>query len=211
MKLSKTLVACGLVLGSTSWVSGTVSAHSSESTRVRVQLNVAGTNFTDCPIVPAEMTCLGAAVRAEAVRSEVGDMESRTRTVSVTVVEVHLHADGTFEIGAVVNSGSGPGRVKAEGVRSARVKAAVPMSDGSTAMVQFRLKGTGPSTPFSGMATEPQPGCASGSADVSFKGKSRDATATGQLTIGTDVQVPTDAAGPAFLQSERDRGVCTTM
>jgi hypothetical protein len=157
------------------------------------------------------MTCLGASVRAEAVRSEVGEMESRTRTVSVTVVEVHLHADGSFEIGAVVNSGSGPGHIKAEGVKSARVSAAVPMADGSTAMVQFRLKGSGPSTPFSGTETVPEPGCASGSADLTFMGMSRDAVATGQLTIGTDVQVPTVAAGPAFLVSERDRGECTTM
>jgi hypothetical protein len=85
------------------------------------------------------------------------------------------------------------------------------MGDGSTAVVRFSLSGTGAISPYSGTATVDETACPSGTADISYRGRTRDAIATGQLTIGGVVQVPTVAAGPAFLQSEHDEGACTPM
>jgi hypothetical protein len=190
---------------------GSADAGSKESARVRYDFKVASSNFTDCPTPAIETVCLGTGVRVTQVKSKVGEMESKATSIDVNVFEIHLHPDGTFEIGTLVNSGSGSGRLELEDLRSAKVRGSVAMSDGSTAVVRFALAATGPVSPYSGSATVDEPGCPSGSADIAYSGKSTDAIATGQVTIGSDVQVPTVAAGPASMLTERDKGACTPV
>jgi hypothetical protein len=211
MKQWKTLLVSASLVMPIVMATGTAQAGSNESARVRYDFKVASSDFTDCPTPAIETVCLGTGVRVTQIKSKVGEMESKATTIDVNVVEVHLHADGTFEIGALVTSGSGSGRLELEDLRSAKVRGSVAMSDGSTAVVRFSLTATGPVSPYSGSATVDEPGCPSGSADIAYSGKSTEAVATGQLTIGTDIQVPTVAAGPAFMLTERDKGACTPV
>jgi hypothetical protein len=211
MKKCTALLSSALIVLPLTLLSGTAHADHGRGIEVSYDFSVASSNFTSCPTPAAEVTCLGTGVRVTLLKSEVGDVEHRDVSIDVNVFAVHLHPDGSFEIGDLLNSGSGTGRAKFNGVRSATVMGAVSMGDGSTAMVQFSLGGTGLSSPYSGTASVDEPACPSGTADIAFRGRSREALASGQLTIGGIVQVPTVAAGPASLLSEHDEGACTPM
>jgi hypothetical protein len=204
--LSSALIALPLTM-----FAGTAQAGGKGAVEVSYTFNIGSSNFTNCPPVATEVTCMGTGVRVTRIASEVGDAEHRDVSIDVNVFAIHLHPNGGFEIGVLLNSGSGSGRTEFDGVRSATIKGSVPMGDGSTAVVRFSLAGTGAISPYSGTATVDEAGCPSGTADINYRGRTRDALATGQVTIGGVVQVPTVAAGPAFLQSERDDGACTPM
>jgi hypothetical protein len=209
MKKWNALLSSALIVLPLTTFGGSAHADNNAGMEVSYDFNIASSNFTNCPIPAAEATCLGTGVRVSRVASEVGDTEHRDLSIDVNVFAVHLHPDGSFEIGALLNSGSGTGRASFDGVRSAMVRGAVPMGDGSTAMVRFTLVGTGITSPYSGTANVDEPACPSGTADINYHGRTRDALATGQLTIGAVMQVPTVAAGPASLLVEHDEGACT--
>jgi hypothetical protein len=209
MKKWNALLSSALIVLPLTMFGSTAHADKTAGIEVSYDFNVGSSNFTTCPAQAAEMMCLGTGVRVSRVASEVGDAEHRDVSIDVNVFAIHLHPDGSFEIGELLNSGSGTGRADFNGVRSAMVSGAVPMADGSTAMVRFSLAGTGVASPYSGTANVDEPACPSGTADIGYRGRTREAVATGQLSIGGVVQVPTVAAGPASLLVEHDEGACT--
>lgn len=188
----------------------TANADAREAKEVSYHFGIAGSNFTNCTSPPQETTCLGSGVRAVQLATQVGNVETETVFVEVNVFEIHQHANGTFEIGRLVDHGSGAGEVDIDGFHSAQVRASFAMAAGATAHLRFALTGTGATSAYSGNENVSESGCPTGTAHIDYRGAERQALATGTLSIGGVVQQPTTAAGPAFINIERDTGRCTT-
>jgi hypothetical protein len=210
MKIWKTWIASALITLPLTVAVGTASANGKDAKEVSYSFDIASSNFTNCGDPPRETTCLGTGVRATRFASQVGNNEHEEIFVDVSVFEIHQHANGTFEIGRLVDHGSGSGDVDVDGLGSAHVDTTFRMDAGATAKVRFALAGTGTASPYSGNTDVSESGCPSGVANINYRGSDRDAVATGQISIGGVVQVPTTAAGPASINIERDKGSCTT-
>jgi hypothetical protein len=130
----------------------------------------------------------------------------------VAVFHVHEHADGTFEIDAQpFVTGDLQTPVRFRPLRSARIQGTVPLSDGSSAVIDIHLEGTGQSfvQRFTGPFGEGL--CPNGEATGNVMLEQKDAIATGGATVEGRFEVPTTVVGAPFLHVERVQGTCVSV
>ena len=138
----------------------------------------ADATLTDCPSPPVETTCHATLVNTST------NSES---DLSVLLLVVHLHPDGTFEFDVADSGFTNAANVRVDKkLASAHVDALVPLDSGGTLAVSVDWTASGPETPQqsnSHFRSE----CFS--ITEHFKGSTRPATATG--TVGGIAQVST--------------------
>ncbi|MEY2463655.1 MAG: hypothetical protein QOH64_1793 [Acidimicrobiaceae bacterium] len=189
----------------------TAEAKTARPAKVDLKREGANVQFTNCPAsTTVEATCIGTNVGVEAREGVVGKREVESTTVFVDLFTVHIHPDGTFDVDfPPFASGASKIQLDNDGFKRITIRRTVPMSDGTQAKVAVTLTGTGPLLPFDASGPAPVPECPSGTADLTFHGRSRDATANGFAIIHGEKQQPTSAEGAPYLYAERDRGTCT--
>jgi hypothetical protein len=214
IKMIQASLAAAAVLVPMAVASGHVEAKSHpDPIRITWDFNNSVSSYTDCPVLaPADVDCVGTQIYVEQLKKRVGRTVTRTSRAEVYSVVVHFHADGSFQIEPVpFATGSGPVRLDFDDLEKAQVRGTVPMSDGSVAEIRVKLAGVGPVTKYSGSGASPESACPSGSSDLTWEGAYRNASVVGAITVGTSVQNPTEAIGPAFILEEQDEGACTPV
>ena len=213
IKMIQASVAAAAVLVPMAVASGHVEAKSHpDPIRITWDFNNSVSSYTDCPVAPADVDCVGTQIYVEQLKKRVGRTVTRISRADVSSFVVHLHADGSFQIEPLpFATGSGPVRLDFGDLEKAQFRGTVPMSDGSVAEIRVKLTGDGPVTKYSGGGVFSESACPSGSSDVTWEGGYRDASVLGAITIGSSVQNPTEAVGRAFILGEQGEGACTPV
>lgn len=166
-------------------------------------------DFTNCPVTPAEVDCLGTQMFVFVLHQSVGGVGTHTSTAEISNFVVHFHADGSFEVEAApFATGTAHVRVEAAGLGAWRVRGSVPLSDGTVTDVRVRLNGIGKVNRYADSGSGPEPGCPSGTSTIRWAGEWRTARVAGGLTIGDTSLVPTTAVNEPYVLHERSRGTC---
>ncbi len=133
IKMIQASVAAAAVLVPMAVAGGHVEAKSHpDPIRISWNTNLSVSNYTDCPVAPADVDCIGTQIVVEQSKKRVGQAVTRTSQADVASFVVHFHSDGSFEIEPdPFATGSGPVRLDFDDLEKAQVRGTVPMSDGS--------------------------------------------------------------------------------
>jgi hypothetical protein len=169
-------------------------------------------NTTDCPPPTSELECIGTNIFGEVDINKVGTTQQVNGVIEVALFHVHEHANGTFEVDQLpFVDGSLQTTFKFRPLRSARIQGAVPLSDGTSAVIDIHLEGTGPSDVqrFTGSFFDPL--CPNGEATGNTTAEQKNAIATGGATVEGRFQPPTSAVGEPFIFVQRSEGTCASV
>jgi hypothetical protein len=195
------VVAVALAPASTAVAAGNEQAAST--------FRAADMDTTDCPIPTSELDCLGTHISAQLVNDKVGQTSQEGHIIQVSVFHVHEHANGTFDVDPQpFVTGQLDTPVRFRPLTSAHIVGSVPMSDGSTAVIDVLLQGDEPSFVAKFIGPFGEGLCPSGFAIGNNTFEQKEAIATGSATIEGGVQTPTTAVAPASLFVARSTGQC---
>ncbi len=213
MKFSKILIGAALAVAPIAVTISPAGATAAHGPEFEWKYASAGGNFTDCPVGPvaSETQCTGINFYAEAFDVQVGETERHVEQGGAQKFTVHLHVGGTFNIDPMpFAGGQGALHVDLEGLKGGSVSGSIPMSDGTSLKVSTKYRFVGPAIPYGETnVAYPNPYCPSGNIVTTYSGAFGAAKATGSVTSGGVRYVPTEANGPASMNTNHEHGICT--
>lgn len=207
--LGRTAVAISIVVVVFS-ATNAAGASPKPNNTINQHYQAAGAQFSDCPSTPPaqETLCTGVDVFAErSVGTVAGPKKLREGDVQVGVAIVHLHPDGTFDLEPETSGGIAY-KFHLDDFHQTKIRANVPLDDGSTAQLDITLKAVSAATTdsFTGDFFVPQ--CPSQSGHVTIDQSFKDAAAQGSVVVHGARQAPTSVLETPHLLDEYDTGTC---
>lgn len=205
------LVGVALLAGVGGRPAGADPKSAGAGTRVEDHVRWVESQWTDCPATPPTVPfeCTGAIVRSYTWRGRVGSTLLNERVASVDLFRVTITAQGaTIAQQPYASGGTTPEQLTITSDYRARVRATVPLDDGTSARVRLAYVPDGEPETDVGGASQVHRQCDSGRATIDYRVLFVEEEVSGEVIVHGHRFMPTSFVERPFFQRQDDRGVC---